>query len=184
MLDPIVKEIDVQCSQQTAFEVFVKDMESWWPLGRFSVSAMLGHPPRALRVEPRQGGTITEIAHDGSEHLWGRITRYDPNDYLAMDFHIAHPDYPAGDFTLVEVRFTALADGRTRVRLTQSNWEALGDMAEMVLGGYGKGWAVIFEPSSRTSLSRASRMAPSFSRMAMASRPVFRMPLTFQVGTS
>jgi uncharacterized protein YndB with AHSA1/START domain len=145
MLDPIVKEIEVPCSQQTAFEVFVDGMETWWPLDRFSVSAMTGQPSRALLVQPRQGGTITEVADDGSEHLWGRITSYDPHDYLAMDFHITHPDYPAGDFTLVEVRFTPLDEGNTRVRLTQSNWEALGEMAEMVRGGYGTGWTVIFE---------------------------------------
>lgn len=145
MLDPIVKEIEVPCSQRTAFELFVNDMESWWPLDRFSVSAMTKHRSRALRVEAREGGTITEIAHDGSEHLWGRITTYDPHGYLAMDFHISHPDYPKGDFTLVEIDFIPLADERTQVRLTQSNWEALGDMAEMARGGYGSGWSVIFE---------------------------------------
>jgi uncharacterized protein YndB with AHSA1/START domain len=165
MLDPIVKEIEVPCGQRTAFEVFVNDMASWWPLDRFSVSAYSGHPARALRVEPRQGGTITEVAHDGSEHLWGRITRYDPHDYLAMDFHIVPAVYRTGegdqDFTLVEVRFTPLDDGGTRVRLTQSNWEALGEMAEMVQGGYGKGWTVIFEQRYREACAGRRRDSPA-----------------------
>jgi hypothetical protein len=149
MLDPIVKEIEVPCDQKTAFEVFVNDMGSWWPLDRFSVSAMLGQPSKALRVESREGGTITEIADDDSEHLWGRFTTYSPYDFLAMDFHITHPDYPAGDFTLVEIRFTPIDDVRTRVRLAQSNWEALGEIAAMVRGGYGTGWTVIFEQRYR-----------------------------------
>ena len=29
--------------------------------------------------------------------------------------------------------------------LTQSNWEAFGDLAEMMRGGYGSGWVLIFE---------------------------------------
>ena len=52
---------------------------------------------------------------------------------------------PAENASLVEVRFTALQQERTRVELTQSNWEAFGDMAEMLRGFYGSGWVVIFE---------------------------------------
>ncbi len=49
---------------------------------------------------------------------------------------------------IVEVgsdRFTALGDDRTRVELRQSNWEALGDVAKMVQGGYRQAWVMIFE---------------------------------------
>ena len=31
MLDPIVKTIEVPCSQKEAFSVFVENMGSWWP---------------------------------------------------------------------------------------------------------------------------------------------------------
>ncbi len=48
-------------------------------------------------------------------------------------------------FSTVEVRFTALGDDRTRVELKQSNWEALGDVAKMVQGGYRQAWVMIFE---------------------------------------
>ena len=34
MLDPINKTIEVRCSQEQAFRVFVNDMGSWWPLGQ------------------------------------------------------------------------------------------------------------------------------------------------------
>ncbi len=114
---------------------------------------MLGGPPGELRVEAREGGTITEVAHDGSEHLWGTITTYDPPGHLAMDFHVSHPEHSpadrAGDFTLVELRCVPVEDGRTRVTLTQSNWEALSDMAGPARGGYGTAWAVVFEERYR-----------------------------------
>ena len=47
-------------------------------------------------------------------------------------------------------RFTALGDERTRVELTQSNWEALGDVAEMVQGGYRHAWDAIFAAAYKT----------------------------------
>lgn len=143
MLDPIIVTIEVPCSQKKAFGVFVNDMGSWWPLDKRSMSLMNGgKPAKSLRIDPKQGGKIVEIGHDDTEYLWGTIKSFDPNDSLSMDFHMG---MPAENASLVEVRFTELEDDRTRVELTQSNWEAFGDMAEMMRGGYGSGWVIIFE---------------------------------------
>ena len=122
-------------------------MGRWWPLGTFSVSAMTGETAKSVRVEANVGGLIVEIGHDGTEHLWGTITSYDPHDSISMDFHIDPQStrHPGDSVSLVEVRFTALGDERTQVVLTQSDWEAFGDQAEMLRGGYGQGWTVIFE---------------------------------------
>jgi len=122
--------------------VFVNEMGSWWPLHKRSVSMLSGKPAKSLRIESKRGGRIVEIGHDGTEHLWGTIRSYDPNDSISMDFHIG---MPAESASLVEVRFTALGRERTRVELTQSNWEAFGELAEMMRGGYGSGWIIIFE---------------------------------------
>ena len=140
MLDPIIKTIEVPCSQERAFGVFVNDMGSWWPLDTYSMSMKGGKPAKSLRIEPRQGGQIVET--DDTEHLWGTITSYDPHDSIRMDFHMG---MPAETASLVEVRFTALQSGRTQVELTQSNWEGFGEMAEMLHGHYGSGWVAIFE---------------------------------------
>ena len=40
MLDPIIKTIEVPCSQEKAFGVFVKEVGSWWPLAKRSMSLM------------------------------------------------------------------------------------------------------------------------------------------------
>ena len=146
MLDPIVKTIEVPCSQKKAFEVFVNEMESWWPLGKFTVSAMGGKPAKSIRVEAKQGGRIVEISPDDTEHLWGTIKSYDPYDFVSMDFHIPQPGEKVESRSLVEVRFTALGNERTRVELTQSNWEAFGEKAAMLRDrGYGQAWVAIFE---------------------------------------
>lgn len=145
MLDPIVKTIEVPCGQAQAFDVFVREMGTWWPLGRFTVSAMGGAPARTIRVDARAGGAIVEIGPDDAEHLWGTIEAFEPHDFVRMRFHFAPPGVEVTGRTLVEVRFTALGEARTRVQLTQSDWEALGEQAAMVRGGYGSAWTLIFE---------------------------------------
>ena len=57
---------------------------------------------------------------------------------------------PPENASLVEVRFVTLGTERTRVELTQSNFEAFGDMAEMMHGGYGSSWGLIFEQAYKS----------------------------------
>lgn len=143
MLAPIISTVEVPCSQEKAFRVFVEDMPGWWPLDKRSMSKMhTGSPAKSLQVDAKVGGRIVEIAHDDVAHHWGTIRTYEPPAYLRMDFHMG---LPADSASLVEVRFTALGAARTRVELIQSNWEAFGDLAEMMRGGYGSGWVIIFE---------------------------------------
>ncbi len=148
MLDPIIKTIEVPCNQAMAFSVFVDQMGSWWPLDKRSMSLYGegGKPAKSLQVDAQVGGKIIEIGPDETEYHWGTITTYDPNDLLRMDFHMG---LPAENASLVEVRFSAVGDAMTRVELKHSNWEAFGDRAEMMRGGYGSGWVIIFEEAYR-----------------------------------
>ncbi|MHA1555052.1 MAG: SRPBCC domain-containing protein [Alphaproteobacteria bacterium] len=145
MIDPLVRTIEVPCNQAKAFNVFLGEMHAWWPLDKFSVSALTGKTAKTLRVDARAGGRIVEISQDDEEHPWGEIRAYDPHDYVAMDFHIPHPSDREGEFSLVELRFIVMGEDRTRVELVQTNWEAFGKKAEMLRGGYGGGWTLIFE---------------------------------------
>lgn len=119
-------------------------MSSWWPLGKYTVSAMGGAPATSIRVDARQGGEIVEIGPNGAEHLWGKIKVFDPSNYISMNFHIPRPGEVVKERSLVELRFTALGVNRTHVELTQSNWEAFGERARDMQGGYGGGWTMIF----------------------------------------
>lgn len=153
MLDPLVRIIEVPCNQETAFDTFLNGMGRWWPLDKFATSVMAGHAVKELRIDTQVGGKIVEVSTAGDEYLWGTINAYDPYDYISMDFHVPHPTETVDGFTLVEVRFTALDDARTRVELTQSNWENLGDHASMVINGYGKAWGMILEGGYRAACS-------------------------------
>mgnify|MGYP000170968704 CR=1 FL=1 len=146
MVEPIVKSIDVPCPQAMAFDVFIKDMATWWPMTKFSVSAMGGFKAKGLKVDAKLGGTIVEVSFDGVEHLWGTITAFNPYDSVLMDFHIGRPGEPMSN---LEITFQALGEKSTRVKLTQTNWEAFGEKAPWMRDGYFKGWAVIFDEAYR-----------------------------------
>ncbi|HKC81519.1 MAG TPA: hypothetical protein VKB91_10010 [Gemmatimonadaceae bacterium] len=142
MLEPFVTAIEVPCGQEQAFKVFVHDMGTWWPLNKRSMSMHKGKPAESLSIEPRVGGKIVEHGHDDTLYHWGTIESYDPYNSVGMSFHMGLPPSKA---SRVDVRFTPLQKNRTRVELTQSNWEGFGDMAEMMRGSYPAGWVIIFE---------------------------------------
>jgi len=151
VLEPIVKKIEVPCGQAKAFKIFIEEMETWWPMDKFTVSVMAGGKAAGIRVEAKAGGKIIEVSADGTEYYWGTIKSYDPYSGFAMDFHIPHPDHmpcppdhAGGGETFVELSFVPMEGNRTLVQLTQSNFEALGEMAVGVHGGYGGGWNMIF----------------------------------------
>ena len=144
MIPPIEKSITVPCDQKMAFDVFLNGMKDWWPKDKFTLSAMKGAPAKTIRVDPRAGGEITEIGSDDTGTPWGHIETYDPYGFLGLRFHIPAPGHEDGGLSLVELTFTPIDDG-TRVDLKQSDFEGIGEMAEMVRGGYGQGWTMIFE---------------------------------------
>ncbi len=142
MIDPVVKTVDVPCPQQRAFETFV-DMPRWWPLEKRSMSLMWAKAPaKSLTADAREGGKIIELAADDKEHHWGTFRIVDPHSHVQFDFHMGLPAEQTGQ---VDVRFTPLSATETRVELTHSNWEGYGDMAEMMVNGYGSSWSMLFE---------------------------------------
>ena len=141
MLDPVIKTIEVPCSQKKAFEIFV-DMSSWWPLDKRSMSLyQAGAPAKHLSVEAREGGQIIETAADDAEHHWGTFRVFTPHSHLQLDFHMGLPSDQTGQ---VDVTFTSLSANTAQVKLVHSNWEGYGDMAEMMLNGYGSSWEMLF----------------------------------------
>lgn len=142
MLPPVIKTINVPCNQERAFRAFVEEMHTWWPLDRNSVSAMQGEVARAVVLEAKLTGRIIEVGHDGTEHVWGTVSEYQPFDRFAMDWHINLPREQASH---VLVEFEAVGEDSTRVRLTHSNWEVFGERAAEMRAGYDSGWVSVFE---------------------------------------
>ena len=84
MPDPVIKTIEVPCSQANAFSTFIDKVGSWWPLDKNSVSAMQGEVAKKVEIEAKTGGSIYEIGHDDTRHEWGSVTTYSPSDKLVF----------------------------------------------------------------------------------------------------
>lgn len=134
---PVVKTVTVRAAPARVFELFARDLARWWPLAQFHA----GTDPVDCMIEPHVGGRVFERAKDGTESVWGRVLAYEPPHRLAFSWLVC---LPPDTEQRVEVRFTPEGGG-TRVELTHSGWEKLGDAAAAQRELFDSGWATIIE---------------------------------------
>jgi len=137
-IDPVQKEIVVGCEPARAFEIFTDQIDSWWPLASHSVGQ---ENAEACYFEGHEGGRIFETHRDGSVHLWGTVSVWDPPRSVIFSWH---PGRDVSTAQEVELRFSA-CEGGTRVELEHRGWESLGDSAEKTRNGYDQGWAPVLQ---------------------------------------
>jgi uncharacterized protein YndB with AHSA1/START domain len=134
---PIVKTVVVRAPPKRAFELFAGELARWWPLAQFHT----GPDPVDCAIEPQVGGRVFERAADGRETSWGTVLAYDPPDRLSFTWIVGLSVDTAQE---VDVRFTPEGGG-TRVELTHSGWETLGDAAASLRERYEQGWGTLVE---------------------------------------
>lgn len=102
-------EVAVPLPPEQAFDVFVQQMDTWWPRqGVFPFSfAPEGTGPQRIRFEPQLGGRYYETFLDGSEYIIGRITSWAPPERLGYTWQ--DPSWPGE--TQIQLRFAAASDG-------------------------------------------------------------------------
>jgi uncharacterized protein YndB with AHSA1/START domain len=125
--------VDVSCTANDAFRIFVDDIDSWWPLSTHSIGQ---DKASSCLFEGREGGRIYETQADGSLHMWGTVTTWEPPARVVFSWH---PGRDAATAQEVELRFVPLDNG-TRVELEHRRWETLGDRAAETRDGYQTGW--------------------------------------------
>ena len=129
---PIVKDVTVPATPEAAFHRFTTEIGTWWPMSH-SVGK---ENASGLTMEAGVGGRLYETGIDGTETEWGRVTVWEPNRRVAFPWHPGHESDMA---RLVEVGFEDTGDG-TRVTLTHSGWEVLGERGQSVRDEYDGGW--------------------------------------------
>jgi uncharacterized protein YndB with AHSA1/START domain len=113
---PVRKSIMVHTPARDAFEVFTEEVDSWWPRTHH-----IGKTPMvSVTIEPRMGGTCYTRHEDGSVAIWGHVLAWEPPTRLVLAWQLTHnfghqPDIAQA--SEVEVRFTPVAPGSTRVDL-------------------------------------------------------------------
>ena len=132
---PVVRrEIIVDAPVATAFSAFVERFGEFKP----AEHNLLKVPIAETVFEQRVGGHIIDRGIDGSECKWARVLSYDPPDRVVFSWDIS----PRWDLELepentsvVEVRFVAETDQRTRVELEHRDIERHGPGWQGVAGG-------------------------------------------------
>jgi uncharacterized protein YndB with AHSA1/START domain len=134
LLEPVRTEITVPLSPAEAFELFTDGLDTWWVRGHHIGDA----PLRQAVLEGREGGRWYEIGEDGSECDWGRVLVWAPPARLVLAWQInADWKYDAGLVTEVELGFTDLGNGSTRVTLEHRNMDRFGESAQKMQQTFG-----------------------------------------------
>jgi hypothetical protein len=113
---PVRKSITVKASQERAFEVFTAELDSWWPREHHIGKS----PMKKCIVEGKVGGRCYTEQMDGTDCDWGSVLAWDPPRRFVMAWRITTKWEYETDLwksSEVEVTFTPLGDGSTRVDL-------------------------------------------------------------------
>jgi uncharacterized protein YndB with AHSA1/START domain len=130
------KSIVVGCSVERAFHVFTEQIGDWWP---FDGHSLFDEEAETVVLEPCVGGRVVEVSKSGEKGLWGTLTTWDPPRGLAMTWHPGRDEETAQD---LEIGFFPEGNA-TRVVLTHTGWERLGDRMAEIGGHYDEGWDVV-----------------------------------------
>ena len=137
-ITPVRCSVRVRTPPVDAFRIFTDGIDSWWPLATHSIC---GQRSRQCVFETRAGGTIHEIADDGTVHLWGTVTAWQPPERVVFSWH---PGRDASTSQEVELRFVADGTG-TRVELEHRRWDRFGDDAATARERYEQGWPPVLD---------------------------------------
>lgn len=126
---PVRKTIVVKAGAEKSFVTFTSRIGRWWPR-----SKSIGSAPQAdVVLEPGVGGRWYERGTDGSECEWGKVLQWQPPERLVLAWQInAQWKFDPALVTEVEITFTSLVAGETRVEIEHRHLERLGGSAARV----------------------------------------------------
>lgn len=124
---PVRKSLVVKTSPEKSFTAFTSGIGRWWPR-----SKSIGSAPQAdVILEPRIGGRWYERGADGSECEWGKVLEWQPPSRVVLAWQIgADWKFDPTLVTEVEITFTGIGAGETRVEIEHRHLERLGAGAE------------------------------------------------------
>lgn len=119
---PIVRSVEVRATPERLFELLTQPaaLVRWWP--------------DVAELEARLGGRVRMEFRGGESVVTGQVTRYEPPHALGFTWVRAEsPDVT----TEIGFSVTALGEGRSRVEVVHSGWEAAPDLRPL----HDAGWA-------------------------------------------
>ena len=141
---PVRRSVIVKADPQRSFAAFTANMASWWPASH----TIGGFQKPEIVLEGRVGGRWYERSPEGAECAWGKVLVWDPPGRLVLGWQINGLwKYDPTLLTEVEIIFTAVAPGETRVDLEHRNLERFGEHATTMhdMVGNEHGWSGILK---------------------------------------
>lgn len=135
-LEPVRKQISVECDVETAFRTFTEAIATWWPTQTHSIS----DDPETVVFESAAGGSVYERTPTGKECDWATILVFEPPYRVVLEWRVN----PAAPPTEVEVCFTQDGNG-TRVELEHRGWERDTEKGHERRADYDSGWPGVLE---------------------------------------
>jgi uncharacterized protein YndB with AHSA1/START domain len=136
----IRKTLVVKASPQKAFGVFTDGIDRWWP----KMHTVGETPLKRAMIEPRLGGRWYGLSEAGVEDVWGDVLAWEPPTRLLLAWRIdAQFKCDPSVHTEIEVKFTDLGDGSTRVDFEHRDLQNLGAGAEQTRDSMDGGWGGI-----------------------------------------
>ena len=77
---PVRKSVTVRAQPARAFEIFTREIDTWWPRTHHIGKS----PMRRVLVEERAGGRCYTEQEDGTECDWGKVLVWDPPRRFVM----------------------------------------------------------------------------------------------------
>ena len=136
-IEPVTLSLELNCSAAHAFEVYTRDIASWWPTESHSVAL---ENVRDVVFEAKVDGRIFETANDGAEHLWGTVLECEPPTHLRYQWHPGRD--PQEVYTEVEVTIVDLGE-TSRFELVHTGFEKYGESAAAIRNDYVSGWQLV-----------------------------------------
>jgi uncharacterized protein YndB with AHSA1/START domain len=143
---PVRKSITVNATAARAFQVFTEGFDSWWPRSHHIGSS----PMKKAIIEGFVRGRCYSEQIDGTDCDWGQVLEWEPPRRFVIAWQINgewkhEPDLAKS--SEVEVRFTSLADGTTRVDLEHRHLSRHGAAAASIRAGIDApgGWGSLLQ---------------------------------------
>jgi uncharacterized protein YndB with AHSA1/START domain len=143
---PVRKSVTVKAGAEHAFEVFTAGFDRWWPRSHHIGKVRM----KRTIMEGHVGGRCYTEQIDGTECDWGQVTTWEPPRRVVLAWKIAaswqyEPDLAKA--SEVEVTFTPVGDGSTRVDLEHRHFERVGSGWQTMRGMVDSegGWGTLLQ---------------------------------------
>jgi len=136
----IKKELILEASQATAFDVFTQHIHLWWPKTHHIGST----PMTSMFIEPGLNGRWYSTHEDGNECNVGYVLTWSPHDRIVLAWQINGDfKYDPDLITEVEVQFIPVNSKTTKIKFEHKDLHKLG--SGKAVESMDQGWGMILE---------------------------------------